>query len=446
MTRQGLVLDSSAGGTSLPAATNRALARMVAAAYLVALAVQDLGPTQRAFGRLGSNLALFILPVLVFVHLPEIRAAFQSPRLQRLVRGCSLFAYVTAIVSMVLLMFLPSSARGELLVLKAAKELALVLLWVASIIAGFVVIRHHRDVARKVLWLTLATCLVLLAYELVSPGNFFAVEGLFHSGPNIQMRPRLLTLESSTAGTLLAGLALGLVLVDDRPRYRTAAVVLGTVGVVLVDSKGAVATWSMALAGGYLISLVRGSWRRSLLAPVVAITLVVGGAFAAARVGSFVVRSIREDQQQDTSSATRAVYLLSAGLALRDRPLGGGFGGNIVLAERWLSDARQELASSFRGGAFQEVDSMLADDTDRAFSPKSLPVALIYYGGIGGLLLFGLLTVDLARASLRAAVASRWAPVVALFVGLATLSYVTSLYEYEIPLLIGALLASEAGS
>ena len=426
--------------------STRASGRFMAVAYLVALIVQDFGPTQRVLGRLGSNLALFVLPILVATHLPEIRAALRSPRLGRLFRGCLLFSYVTAIVSMFLLLTLPTSSRGEVLLLKAAKEVSLFGLWLTSILAGYVILKHHLVLTRKVLWALLLLCGLLLAYELTAPTNIFASQGLFHAGHNIQMRPRLLTLESSMAGTLFAGLGLGILIVERRRAYRAAAVLLASSGIVLVQSKGSIATWSIAFAVGYLISLLRGSWRRSLFSPLLAACAVIVGALLAAQVTDIVVSGLQRDRDQSTSSATRSAYLLSARISLLDQPLGGGFGGNIVSAQRWLSEARDQLTPKFRGGALSEIDGLLRSDTDRAFSPKSLPVTLVYWGGLGGVLLFLFIGLSLVRASFRSSIAGPWPLVVAAFILLATFSYVSSLYEYEITLLVGGLLALEGAS
>lgn len=418
--------------------------RSVAAAYLVALIVQDFGPSQRVLGRFGSNLALFVLPLLVLAHLPEIKTALATPRLRQLVRHCSLFAYVTATVSAFLLLSMPTSARGEILAIKAVKEIALFALWSISIVAGYVIIRYHRELTRKMLWVLLVACAALLAYEVAAPGNMFARPGIFHAGLNIQMRPRLLTTESSIAGSLFAGLGLALVLVEGRRLYRGAAVALATVGVVGVQSKGTLATWSMALAAGYLVSLLRGSWRRNVLSPVFALAIVLAGAFLASQVGSIVAGALQRDRNQSTSSATRSAYLLSAKIGLLDQPWGGGFGGNIVAAEEWLTEAREELTPKFRGGAFEEIDALLRADTDRAFSPKSLPVTLIYWGGLGGLAFFCLFGLNLARAALANSRVTQWAPVVAAFILLGTFSYISSFYEYEISLLVGGIFALEA--
>lgn len=414
---------------------------VVVYAYVLAFFEQDFGLTGRLFGRPGANLALMFLPLVVVAFWGDVHRALRNRLLRRIRWVFLAFFSVAGTSTLISLVSLPVRYRGEDLLIKGAKDGLSVAAWALSFCAGAVCVMVAPRVVRRALWGGLLVMGALLLLEVTGRAPHVVTNaGVFHIGPNIQQRPRLLTSESAAGGELMGSCVLLLALLERSSRTRVALAVVGTGFLIYLGSKGALAAWGLCLVLAFAMSFTHGRWSRTMLSPVTLALGVLVATFLVVSIANSISSSLDLDRDKYTSSATRDVYLRSGVVALRDRPEGAGFGAHIAYAEGWLATSRIELARKYRQSAFREIDEGLSGASDVAFAPKSLPVNLIYQAGVAGFALFLGISVSMLRTMSSRDDDAYWIAASGLFCIIAIGTYVTSLYEYNMTMLMGFLI------
>ncbi len=349
----------------------------------------DLGPPQASVGRIAGLLTLWTLPLVIagLIVLGEHRTPLPAHERRWIHRG-ALFTTYAAIIGAVTTVWSGHGPDG--MHWKILSNLVLFCHWLALTAIGALLVRRH---GRMLSWAAagvLSLCAVVLALELI--GALPAV-GALHAGPNIQNRPRLFTLEASSAGLLVASLGFIALLNLRSPRTRAVVLVGTSVMLLLIRSKGTLLMWTLGLVSPWILRQGRRNMTHHPRWTTAALVLAAGILVVVA------VSDLFSGLTTTTSASTRLAYWLSGPVALYDAPWGGGLGGYTLHGQDWLQRGTDMLrAIPFTADWNRsELDGLLTQQGDSALIPKDLPSMLYWIGGWPGLLFAGFLYIDLLR-------------------------------------------------
>lgn len=403
--------------------------------FFLLISIQDLAGPQAAVGRLAGVPSLFLAPVIVFRSRSRLARLPFVARIAARVSFGWLAAYV--IVSLAAVPFLGPDSYGSSPLLRTFKLAVVVALWLLTGVAGAVL--WDSGMAFRLRWivsLVLAGNVLLLLLSAAGREPRFAGNeaSFWHLAFNTQQRPRLLTVESSSAGSLLICVACLLLLISVRQRSLRLVAFAALLVAPLTLSRGATSAVPLAvgLAATSWFLLRAGLPRRAWLVGLVLGTLVFTY-FGAAAI------TARSTHSTAGSDATRTAYAEASVRALEDRPLGATFADSVNQGHRWMEQAAADVASRYPASSLVEISDLLSDERASDFSPKTLPGFLIFQAGFIGLFFMLFLAWALAYA------ASRQRSLLQLFTMFMLLvpavSFIDTLYAPEFPLVAGVLLA-----
>jgi O-antigen ligase len=409
--------------------------QIFAVTFVFSLIVQDIAFPQVFAGRLSASLSVFLLPVFLFFPNSILRAMKRTALIHFFRVGMSLNLFIL-LFSLSYLFFVPPVAFSEVLSLKTAKTAITIFVWWLSILAGVVLGQRAKTALFWVSRFGFAFLMLFLLIEVMNPSPN-QIAGPFHYLFAFNYRPRLLSPEASIAGGVIVSFGL-LIMLTSRARLEQVLIaVTVSAGLWFVGSKGGILVFIASLGLAYLWHAWRDLMARRLRSFMVMLAVLFALGTVVQPVTAPAINGLQQDLTQFTSLATRSTMLVSGLVVLTQQPLGGGFGTYLAFAPGWLEQSMLVTGRLFNEFNLREIKGYLLSNSDNAFVPKDLPTTLIWFGGWFGLAqyLFIVFTL-LARVRRQPPIAKA----AALFFVLASATYLTSIYEYNLMFLVGFLL------
>ena len=408
---------------------------MLVFVFVLAFLFQDLALPQEAFGRLGSNAVLFLLPLFLIIAYRYNNRRGVLPfnkNVKQFVVGVFFFIIITTFITLVNLPFLPYVAKGEVLWLKALKLEITIGIWPLLIyVSAYLYQKWPRRFMQAIVLLQFLIVIILIVEKFWNP-SIFSQSGFFHLFDNFNMRPRLFTPEASIAGTFFADISLvGLILPMSR-RYKMYLFVSLILALVLIESKGTILALIISICLAYSLKFLRlkAQNRMALLLVLFVLALLIPS----------VILQIKSDYENYTSAATRTVFALSSWFAINANPIGQGVSSYLVYQNKWLTQSIQVVRDIFPEFSFREVLGNIAQEGDYAIFPKDLPSVLIWMSSFVGVIAYLALFKLLLSTGMRS---EFWGTTAAFFILVASFTN-SFLYQYDAALLLSVIFIEQA--
>ncbi len=396
----------------------------------------------------GIGGGLLASPGWLFLAVAVIAVGSDRPALGRWPIWASGIVLYGLAISLISAMALPDALLGVSTVGKLLRLGLTVAIWCAVPLAGYILMQ----VAPKAVFVGIAAGFSILLLSLIAAKlGLLVVENsnYLHSIPNIQQRVRGSRFEPSSlgGGYIVLGTFACIVI---RGRLGIAAVVaILVVGQYLTASRGtAVVIGTVLLASIVALCLNRSAWSwlrvrsTAVATAVVAVTLALSFGLTAVLQSSIwkaVAPSVSVGSA-GTSDATRALWSSTALRALWENPFGYGFVAYLESVQRLMRDSLDANFQSFRQVELTEVFYLINTTSDFALAPKTLPALGAIHLGIVGLVAVGALYVVSLRASIHIAENTYYtASLCTLSVILVSSTFLSSLFLWEQPFILGAI-------
>lgn len=281
--------------------------------------------------------------------------------------------------------------------------------------------------------------LIFMAFAITIVGvvfvDFLKINSLnsdiFHFFPNLNMRPRGFSLESSTLSISI--LTLGLLSAYYTKRRRNQIYILTLIVglLVVIHSKGGIVTGLIVLGIIVIMYLHKTFKYLFLLTPVVLYFCYL--------VITKVAEMILIDIENFTSIATRGGLVLTSLFIVANNPFGVGFSGFLPAIKNYIPQAINYINNTFTiNFNMTEITEMANSLTDNAISTKTFLFDYFIFFGIPFLIAFLLFNLKIISELKKTKSVFLLAAVLASFISVCT--YIGGVGLYNISLVYGVAL------